>query len=202
MARAATGALGLRERKKRRTRAAIQDHAMRLFLRQGYEATTVKEICAAVGVSHMTFFRYFATKEDVVLSDEYDNAIARALRAQSDEAPVVTRIERAVQTAFARVSEGERKLVFARTRLILKTPQLRARLFEQQAATVDTLVGALQTGDPEDGADDSYRLTVIAAACLSAMTIAMRRWADTEGREDPGELLHRAFSTLQEDLIG
>jgi AcrR family transcriptional regulator len=58
-------------RKKAETRHRVQDHAVRLFLRQGYDATPVEEIASAAGVSHMTFFRYFATKEAVVESDDY-----------------------------------------------------------------------------------------------------------------------------------
>jgi AcrR family transcriptional regulator len=80
---------GLRERKKAKTRAALQEHALRLFREQGYEATTVDEIADAAEVSPSTFFRYFPTKEDVVLYDALDPLLLEAFEAQpADLSPV------------------------------------------------------------------------------------------------------------------
>src|SRR5262249_44921406 len=75
----------LRERKKAKTRAAIQQHALRLFREQGYAATTVEQIAAAAEISPSTFFRYFPTKEDVVLYDDLDPLLIAAFDAQPPE---------------------------------------------------------------------------------------------------------------------
>jgi AcrR family transcriptional regulator len=61
-----------RHREKNATRDRIRASALRLLGEQGYDTTTVEQIAAAAGVSHMTFFRYFPTKDDVALSDSYD----------------------------------------------------------------------------------------------------------------------------------
>ncbi len=79
----------LARRKKAATKHAIQDHALRLFVEKGYDATTVEEIAAAAGVSHMTFFRYFPRKEEVVEYDEYDPLLEDLIAARPpDEAPL------------------------------------------------------------------------------------------------------------------
>src|SRR6202162_1207998 len=75
-------AAGLRERKKARTRASLREHALRLFREQGYQATTVEQIAAAAEVSPSTFFRYFPTKEDLVLQDDMDTRMVEALARQ------------------------------------------------------------------------------------------------------------------------
>ena len=74
---------GLRERKKAKTKSAIQSHAIRLFREQGFAATTVEQVAEAAEVSPSTVFRYFATKEDLVVNDDYDPIIfARSRRSR------------------------------------------------------------------------------------------------------------------------
>src|SRR3954449_11756401 len=81
--------MSLRERKKQKTRWAIQEHALRLFAQQGYEATTVEQIAAAAEISPSTFFRYFPSKEDLVIQDQYDDMmIAVIARAKPGTHPI------------------------------------------------------------------------------------------------------------------
>jgi AcrR family transcriptional regulator len=77
--------LGLRERKKPKTRAAIQQYALRLFRDQGYDESTIEEIAEVAEVSESTVYRYFSTKEDLVLWNEFDPLLIEAFREQPAE---------------------------------------------------------------------------------------------------------------------
>src|SRR5271167_1253240 len=92
---------GLRERKKARTRASLREHALRLFREQGYHATTVEQIAAAAEVSPSTFFRYFPTKEDLVLQDDMDDRVLRALARQPPELAPLAAIRAAMREAWS-----------------------------------------------------------------------------------------------------
>jgi AcrR family transcriptional regulator len=130
---------GLRERKKAKTRAAIQQQALRLFHEQGYAATTVEQIAAAVEVSPSTFFRYFPTKEDVVLYDDLDPLFFAAFEAQPPELTPIQAMRGALHLVFAGLSGEEMEQQQVRTELILAVPELRMRMLDQFANLVDLL---------------------------------------------------------------
>jgi AcrR family transcriptional regulator len=100
---------GRRERKKRETRMALADAALELFQRKGYEATTIDEIVAAVPVSQRTFFRYFATKEDLVIGllAEHDEVMLDALAARPPGERPLTALFEAVRTVLSGIAESE-----------------------------------------------------------------------------------------------
>ncbi len=193
-------ASSLRERKKAMTRAAIQQQAMRLFLSKGYDATTVEEIAAAAGVSHMTFFRYFPTKEDVVLSDEYDALIAVALMARPTDEPPIEKVRHTLLQGLDLVYAANRHILLARTRLIMGTPQLRARLWEQQRATERLLAAALVPSGDLGRGEHELRSRVVASACLAAVTTAVEVWAEGNGARDLPDLIDQALTVLANEV--
>jgi AcrR family transcriptional regulator len=185
---------GLRERKKAATRRAIQEHALRLFLARGYDATTVEEIAAAAGVSHMTFFRYFASKHAVVESDDYDPAMADGIRARPAGEDPVTAIRRTIVGTIRAMPAAEVSTVLVRARLILGVPALRARQIESQRTTRELFAAAI--ADRDAGLPPLER-NVLAAAALSALAVAIDEWAAGDGEVDLADVVDRAFAALR-----
>ena len=187
---------GLRERKKQHTRAAIQREALRLIAERGYDATTCEQIAAAAEVSPATLFRYFPSKEDIVLQDGYDPVIAAAVVARpAQEAPLVA-VRRGFADALADVLRGDLEPVRQRTALILSVPALRGRAREQDASLVDHLRVALQAR--HGAADGDFQ--VAASCCAAAVTVAVERWATQGG--DLASLVDEAFAELGDLVAG
>lgn len=169
---------------------------MRLFAEHGYDATTINGIASAAEVSAMTVHRYFPTKEDLVLSDDADPLIAERLRARPDDEPVRQRIATVLVEGIAELPEEGRRLLLARLRLVLATPALRSRLWDNLYATQKVIVETLR-GDPPE-AEEDFRLWVIAGSCLAAASAALVHWVAQDGRDDPDALLARALAVLAE----
>ena len=183
-----------RQKKKAATRRAIQSHALRLFREQGYDATTVEQIAAAAGVSHMTFFRYFPTKEDVVLSDSYDPMIARLLQQTPATQPVTERIRNALLQGLSQIYDTERDALLAQNQLIVTTPALRERLWADQIASQQMIIHALGTATEDPRRSFQTRVTV--AACLAAAGTAVQTWAENNGTPELPDLIDQAFEIL------
>jgi AcrR family transcriptional regulator len=122
--------LGLRERKKAKTRAAIQRHALRLFRERGYAATTVEQIAEAAEVSPSTFFRYFPTKEDVVLYDPTDLPMFAAFEAEPPDVPPMQAVRNAMRQVFGGLTAEELAGQLERDELIRAVPELRSRMID------------------------------------------------------------------------
>lgn len=135
--------IGLRERKKLKTRAAIQKEAMRLFLEKGYEATTIEEIAAAVDISPSTFFNYFPSKEDVVFTDELDPLLLDAMNAQPHDVNPIAALRNGMRSVFSHLSPEQDLLLRQRIRLMTSNPELRAALLNQFASQIDQIAVVL-----------------------------------------------------------
>lgn len=185
---------GLREAKKAATRRAVQENALRLFLEQGYDATTVEQIAAAAGVSHMTFFRHFPTKESVVEDDDYDPMLASHIRSGPAGVDPLESVRAAVTAGLAVVLPTDRAAILQRTRLVLTTPALRAHQADNQQATAEMLAGAIAERDGLEA--PPYALRVRTAAAVTALTVALGEWVGGDGERDLVELIDEAFAAL------
>jgi len=131
--------LGLRERKKLRTRATIREQAMRLFAEKGYGETTVEQIAEAAEISPSTFFRYFPSKEQLVLVDDLDPIMIRSFQEQPAELPVLTALRRSMEQAFTDLSPEQFDREQARQKLIRSVPELRAAQLDELQRTIAML---------------------------------------------------------------
>jgi AcrR family transcriptional regulator len=127
---------GLRERKKARTRTTIQAVALDLFERQGYGATTVDQIAALAEVSQSTFFRYFPTKEAVVLHDRYDPLLLAAFRAQPAQLSPIAALRATLRSVLGTLPAQELAHERQRAMLIVSVQELRAVALDQLVGTL------------------------------------------------------------------
>ena len=165
---------GLRERKKARTRATIREEALRLFREQGYHATTVEQIAAAAEVSPSTFFRYFPTKEDVVLQDDLEPLLAEAIEHQAPELGVVAAVRAAFRTVITNLDEQQWNRIREQAELSMTTPEVRARAMDDFARTLRVMTEAVarRTGlSPDDP-----RVRTTAGAIFGTILSATAPW--------------------------
>lgn len=174
-------ALGLRERKKARTRAALRDHGLRLFREQGYPATTIEQIAEAADVSPSTFFRYFPSKEDIVLVDDLDAVLIAAFEAQPMEKSPIMAVRDAIATVLDGLTDEDREREQQRHELMLAVPELRATMMDEFRRNIDMVadVVARRLGRPADDFEVRVFAGAVIGAAISTFEIPTRSYADT-----------------------
>ena len=127
-------------------------------------------------MSESTFFRYFPTKADVVLTDEFDPVIVEAFRSQAPDVTVIQALRAAFRTAFSQLSPDEHAAQQSRMLLVLSVPEFRAAMLDQFASAMGLLaeVVAERTGRP----NDNVAVTTLAGAVVGAAMSAMFAIAD------------------------
>ena len=162
---------GLRERKKAKTRTAIQAAALSLFARQGNDATTVDQIAERADVSPSTFFRYFPTKEDAVLHDRYDPLLLADFLAQPAELEPIAALRRTLRSVFGSLPADELARERQRAMLIIAVPELRARAFAQLASTLKPFAEAV--GERTGRSVDDPAVRALTGAVVGVSMAAM-----------------------------
>jgi AcrR family transcriptional regulator len=179
--------IGLRERKKQKTRAQLTDAAFRLFGERGFDNTTVEDIVDEVEVSPRTFFRYFDSKEDVVIGffDDIGLELREMLEQRPEDEPPFTAVSEALRSLAGMYIADEGRVVAAK-RLSYETPSIRARLLDKHARWENGLTEGLAKRMQVDP-DRDPRPRLIAAVALAAFSTAVGDWCATGARDD----LHR-----------
>jgi AcrR family transcriptional regulator len=188
-----------RERKKQRTRDALVAAALELFLAQGYEHTTVREITDAVDVAERTFFRYFAGKEDLALSFVRDGAgaLLEALAARPPAEEPLTALRQAFRESLRQIAAdqgrpGEAPSYLSALKLIESTPPLLAAHLRYSHDHGEALVRALAEREGVDpGTDPRPRIITVLFGGL--VSLANRDW-QAAGADD-AETMLAAFDT-------
>jgi AcrR family transcriptional regulator len=180
--------LGLRERKKRRTRETIVAVATRLFVEHGYEATTTAQIADAAEVSSSTFFKYFPTKADVVFSlfdaviESADRRVLGRPAGESAADAVVAWIADDLPEVEAPYAE----LIRESDRLVASDPELQDQHRLRSARFEDVLAAAFagDLGEPADG----VRARVLAAIAWRGMLDVWVAWHETNASDEHEDL--------------
>lgn len=188
--------LSLAERKRQLVSDELTEAALQLLALKGFEGVTVDEIVASAGVSKRTFFRYFASKEDVVVqfladmgADMRDELAGRP--AAEPDAEALLHAVRVPVTSCAADSERALRVV----RLILRTPALLARFLERQAQWRDDLAVELAARAGLDAETDLYPRLATGTA-LTAFHVVLQRWSASDAARDPVALLDEAFAVV------
>ena len=178
----------MRAQKKALTRATLESSALERFLAEGYEAVRLEDLCAQCLVSTRTFFRYFASKEDLVLGRlrSHLDLAADLFERQPADAPTLESL-RAVITATVADYAADPHRELDRLRLVATTPALQAAL-GQVFAGFDRLIRKFVAAQTNT-ADNTRGPRLVAAAAVAAFRVGLEMWVDRDARDDLAGLI-------------
>jgi AcrR family transcriptional regulator len=191
---------GLRERRKALTAAELEAAAYRLFGERGFDNVTVDDIAAEADVSRRTFFRYFASKEDVLLADHFVQLarLREAMAARPEDEPIVTALRNALLSLSSDFEE-RKEMIITRGRIMRDTPSLQARSLVHQRLWEDAMQEMVADRLGVDPVKD-LRPGVVSAATLAAMRVAFTNWLTAGCRADLIEMTTEALDLLDGGL--
>jgi AcrR family transcriptional regulator len=193
-----TGGAPVRLADRRRDLVArdIRRTALALFDERGFDGVSVQDIAEAMGMSARTFFRYFASKDDILLDYQrhLDERLCEALRARPAREGAVTAL-RAAFIATSTVAPEDHDAVVARARVLTAAPGLRARAQGERAFGSQEIARLLAARMGVDTATD-HRPLVIAAVMLAAAVAAWDHWLEYGGTGDPSRAIASALDLI------
>jgi AcrR family transcriptional regulator len=184
-----------RQEHKMRTKRALQQAALDLFAKDGYDTTTTDEIAERAGVSARTFFRYFPTKDSVLFVGEYGwlQSLTEDYVKQPDS---LADVDALLETLLAN-PPGRRSLLLYE-KAVTSSPTLRGVVFDHQQEDIETLAEAIATRRGLRNADEGCRL--LATVVLITYRRALTRWIAGPASVDARNVIAEEFKVLQEQF--
>lgn len=189
---------GLRERKRSASIRRIQEAALDLFDQRGFENVTIEEIAEAADVSPSSVYRYFGTKEGLVLYDEFDFRLIDAVAEELASHPPVEAVRRALSSVMAAFFGRDEELARRKIGYALEEPHLHAAMTQQVDQFSQLVADALARA--ANRKSDELEVQVIASTLVWALTAAARKW-HAEGYVRPlPALLEEALGVVERGL--
>jgi AcrR family transcriptional regulator len=179
-----------------RTERTLQQAALDLFAKKGYDETTTEEIAERAGVSPRTFFRYFATKESVLFVGEY--GFFQTFTAEFLDQPASLSEVAAVRETLVKLSPSlarSRKALLLYERAVASSPTLRGGVRDRQQDDIARMADAIATRRGMTKPDESCRL--FAAIILLTYRRALTKWLEGRANVDPGTVIATEFDLLE-----
>ncbi|WP_406007041.1 TetR/AcrR family transcriptional regulator [Streptomyces sp. NBC_00637] len=189
---------GLRERKKIKTREAIRTATYALIGEQGYDATTIDQIAERAEVSPSTVFRYFPTKEDIVLTDELDPVLLEELLARPTDESLADTMRYVMREGARRGMDENPEEARVRTDLMVQVPAVRSRMMESMSVIGRTLCVAI--GERSGRDPDSLEVRVYTMSLLGGLMETALYWGEHGQKGDFVTLVDRTLDVLEHGL--
>lgn len=158
-----------------RTHEALKQSALELFSELGYDAAATAQIAERAGVSEMTLFRHFPTKEALLLADPFDPLMADAVRTRPEREPAMQALVAGIRQAWKQVDAEGTQALRDLLRIIAQTPTLHGAIERNSEETVVALAGALT-----DRGVNEAQARIAATAAIAGLGVALLDWAQSE----------------------
>lgn len=188
----------LRERKRRAAMRNIQEVALDLFDERGFDAVTIEEIAERAEVSPSSVYRWFGTKEQLVLHDEFDLQLIDVVRTELASHAPVEAVRRAIAAQLAQFFDRDQDLARRKVGYWAAEPAVQAAAAQQSDQFAQLVAGAL--AEAAGRQPDDLEVQVIAATLVWALIAATQHWY-ASGFADPLEdELQHALDLIENGL--
>ncbi|MGV8977839.1 MAG: TetR/AcrR family transcriptional regulator [Cellulomonas sp.] len=176
--------------KRDRTRAALREAALGLFAEHGYDRTTTAQVASRAGVSEMTLFRHFASKEALLLEDPFDPVMAASVSTRPASEGPLRAVAEGIREAWTTMAASDVADLRWLLGVVSGTPSLQGALERSSSQTAAALTVALESRGVATGV-----ARVAAAAAIAGLSRALLDWSLDEER-DLDACVHRALDVL------